>query len=390
MFSSIKQNCEFYKKKYYRGNDIYCPFCPGFFKAERYPFSKEISLNCPVCGSTLEERTVLLFLQTKTEMMSGEKKILVIAEPGKIADYFGSFPNTVLKIYTETGDFSIRDNSLKERYTDGEFDLIICNYILEKIPQHEMVIKELKRIIKPDGIIMLQAYVDYEKDKTVEMSVTHYKDRLSLYGIPGNYRRFGKDYPGLIRSFGLNMSRLKFTSGFERIPEKSINRDEIIYLAHTSDKPMLSDNSDVLEQEIAVQEKKTRGGLLTGWMYIAFFVFPESVKRSLISLLGNFEDRQDNKGKFIYMVYILFVGLFLYWGTLGFFLMTSHSQKSLVQSIHMLIGWPLFIVGGFFGLAIMAGYVFLNDRVGLFKKSIVAVFLLLSMWLPIASGFIFR
>jgi SAM-dependent methyltransferase len=390
MFKKIKKNCEFYKKRYYRGRDIYCPFCPGFFKAERYPFSKEISSNCPVCGSTVEERTILLFLQTKTEMMSGEKKILVIAEPGNIADYFENFPNAVLKIYTETGDFSIRDNSMKDRYPDDEFDIIVCNHVIEKLPQPQLILKEIKRILKPDGIAMMMAYVDYEKEKTVELAVTHFKDRLSLYGIPGNYRRYGKDYPDQIRSFGLNVSKLKFTSGFEKIPEGSIARDEVIYLVHKSDRPVLSDNMDVLEEQIAIQEKKTRGGILTGWIYIAFFVFPESLKRSILSLLGNFEDRQDNKGKFIYMAYILFVGLFLYWGTLGFFLMTSNSQKSLVQSIHMLVGWPLFIIGGFFGLAIMAGYVFLNDRVGLFKKSIVAVFLLLSMWLPFTGFFLFR
>lgn len=390
MFKDIRKNYEFYKKQYFSGNDIYCPFCPGFFKAEKYSFSNEKHTNCPVCGSTVEERTVLLFLQTKTEMMSGEKKILVIAESGRIADYFKNFPNTEVKIYSETGDFSIRDNSMKDRYSDGEFDIIVCNHVIEKLPQPQLVMKEIKRILKPDGTAMMQAYVDYEKNKTVEMSVTHFKDRLSLYGIPGNYRRFGKDYADYVRSFGLKLSKLKFTSGFEKIPEMSIARDEIIYLAHKSDRPVLSDNIDVLEEEIAVQEKKTRGGILTGWVYIVFFVFPESMKRSLLSLLGNIEDRQENKGKFIYMVYILFVGLFLYWGTMLFFFKTSNSEYSMVKSIHFLVGWPVFIVGGFLGLAILAGYVFMNDRVGLFKKSIVAAFLLLSMWLPFTGFFLFK
>jgi SAM-dependent methyltransferase len=390
MLTPVRNNIEFYKKRYYRGRDIYCPFCPGFFKAERYPFSKEISSNCPVCGSSVEERTILLFLQTKTEMMSGEKKILVIAEPGNIADYFENFPNVELKIYTETGDFSIRDNSMKDRYPDDEFDIIVCNHIIEKLPQPQLVLKEIKRILKPDGIAMMMAYVDYEKDKTVEMAVTHFKDRLSLYGIPGNYRRYGKDYADQIRSFGLNVSKLKFTSGFEKIPEASIARDEIIYLAHLSDLPELSDNTDLLEEDIALQEKRSRGGMITGWFYIAFFVLPEAVKKTLFSIIGNFEERQDNKNKFSYMFYIIFSGMFLYWGTLVFFVMTSGSENDVKSTIHMFVGWPVYIVGGFFGLAIMAGYVFMNERAGLFKKAIVAAFLFLSMWIPLAGGFIFR
>ncbi len=389
MLAPVRNNIEFYKKRYFRGNDIYCPFCPGFFKAERYPFSKEISSNCPVCGSTVEERTVLLFLQTKTELMSGEKKILVVAEPGRIADYFKNFPDTDLKIYTETGDFSIRDNSLKEKYAGEEFDIIICNHIIEKLPQPQLVLREIKRILKPDGIAMMMAYVDYEKDKTVEMAVTHFKDRLSLYGIPGNYRRYGNDYADHIRSFGLNVSKLKFTSGFERIPERSIARDDVIYLVHKTDRPLLSDNMELLEEEIALQEKRTRGGLFTGWLYIALFVLPEKVKKTVFSILGNFEEREDNKNKFSYMLYVLFSGMFLYWGSFILFVVTSGSRNDLKSSIHMFVGWPVYIVGGFFGLAIMAGYVFMNDRAGLFKKAVVTAFLLVSIWIQILKGFIF-
>jgi SAM-dependent methyltransferase len=388
MFSKVRKNYEFYKKKHFRGNDIYCPFCPGFFKADRYSFSKELSTHCPVCGSTLEERTIILFLQTKTELMSGGKRVLVIAESGRIADHFQNFPDTELKLYSETGDFSIRDNSLKDRYPDEEFDIIVCNHIIEKLPQPQMVLKELKRVLKPGGLIMMQAYIDYENDKTVEMAVTHYKDRLSLYGIPGNYRRFGKDYPDYVKSFGLNISRLKFTEGFENIPEMSINREEIIYVAHKTDRVHLSDNMDVLENDIAVQRSRTGGGLLTGWIYIAFFVMPEKLKKALFSFLGNLEDRQDNKDKIIYMAYILLVGLVLYWGSMAFFLITSGSEKQIMMTIHMFIGWPAFIVLGFAGLAIMTAYVFLNDRAGIFKKGIVALFLMLSLWLPFIGGFL--
>jgi len=67
MFSTVKNNYEFYKKQYFRGDDIYCPFCSGFYKAEKYKLTRELSSLCPVCGSTIEERTILLFLQAKTE-----------------------------------------------------------------------------------------------------------------------------------------------------------------------------------------------------------------------------------------------------------------------------------------------------------------------------------
>jgi len=109
MFSKIKENYEFYKKQYFRGKDIYCPFC----------------------NSTVEERTILLFLQAKTEMLSGEPKILIITEEGKITEYFKNFPNSEIKSYSSRSDFIIRDEHRKQEYETASFDIIVCNYIKE-------------------------------------------------------------------------------------------------------------------------------------------------------------------------------------------------------------------------------------------------------------------
>ncbi|MBU4486970.1 MAG: class I SAM-dependent methyltransferase [Candidatus Delongbacteria bacterium] len=381
MSNRIRENYEFYKKKYYSGSDIFCPFCPGFFKLIKYRFFDSPVLDCPVCSSTIDERTILLFLQTKTGMMSGELKILIIAEEGRITDYFKNFPNTEIKIYSETGDFSIRDNSLKNKYTDESFGLIVCNYILEKLPEYKSVIKELKRILKPEGLLMLQANLDYKNEKTVEMPLTHYKDRFMMYGIPGNYRRFGMDYADIIKSYGLNLSRLMFSSGFDGLPDNSLKKDEVIYLVYKTEFPKIMDNMDILEDEIAVQKSNSGGGALTGLMYIVFFILPEIFKKSLFSFAGNINESEDNKGKFIYMLYITILGLTIYWGTLIFFI----STENLI--VHWLFAAPVYVLGGFGALSIMGGYVFLNDQAGIFKKIIVGFFLFMSLWLPFVAGF---
>ncbi|HXK50747.1 MAG TPA: methyltransferase domain-containing protein [Clostridiales bacterium] len=382
MFEKIRRNYEFYKKKYFRGKDLYCPFCSGFYKADKYKLSKEMSSVCPICGSTLEERTVLLFLQAKTTLLSGELKVLVVTEPGKTAEYFSNYPGTEVKIYTETGDLTIRDNTLKNKYPSDHFDIIVCNYILEKLPDYIPVLADLKRILKPDGIIMLQANIDAEKDKTEEFPITSYKDRFMMYGIAGNHRRFGKDYADQIRSKGLNLTRLKFSGGFEILPGLSFDKEEIFYIAHKTDKPALTDNMDELEENMHIQKHNDKGSAVSSFIYTAFFIVPELVRKHFFSLLGNISEREENKGTLVYMIYILLSGQFFYW--LGLFLYVIISS---ISQEMWLVGLVFLFLFGFGGAMIMGGYVFLNYRAGLFKKLIVGMFLLVSLFYPFFGAF---
>lgn len=381
MFSDIKKNYEFYKKNFYRGKDIYCPFCSGSYKAQKYKFTKTNSTLCPVCNSTIEERTILLFLQAKTEILPGEPKILVISEEGKVPEYFRNFPNAEVKIYTETGDFTIRDNTFNGKYETSSYDLILCNYILEKLPDYLPVLKELNRILKSEGFMLLQANIDYEKDKTAEYPLTSYKDRIAMYGIPGNHRRFGKDYQTIIKSTGLNISKLKFTSGFEELPPLSFDREEMFYIAYKSDQPVLFDNMDDLEAEMTEQRSNIKANLFSAFAYTILFILPELIRNSLLSIGGKLSEREENKGTFAYMLYILITGLVLYWsGLVSFLLLSGWSQAG------WLIGIVVLLIVGFGGAAVLSGYVFLNDKAGYIKKSIVGFFLFLSLWLPFIGG----
>lgn len=379
MFAKIRDNYEFYKKDFYKGDDIYCPFCSGFYKAKKYRFTKQLNTNCPVCSSTIEERTLLLFLLAKTEILPAEPKILIIAEKGRIPDYFRNYPNAEVKVYSITSDFTIRDNTLNNKFQSESFDLIVCNYILEKHPDHIIVLKELIRILKPTGIMLLQAKIDHEKEETVEFSHMYYKDRLLLYGIPGNLRRFGKDYPEFIKSHGLNLSRLKFTEGFEILPEYSLKKDEIIYLAYKTDNPLLFDNMDDLEAEMSEQRSYPARSSFSALIYTVFFILPELFQNSVFSFWSNINENEHNKGKFIYMVYVIIFGMTSFWGSFIFYRMSRYFSFQGAVLVHFFIALPVFVFIGGLGFTVMGGYILVNDKAGIIKQMIVGILLSLSM-----------
>jgi len=160
---------------------------------------------------------------------------------------------------------------------------------------------------------MLQANIDPAKDKTAEYPITSYKDRMSMYGIAGNHRRFGSDYAELIRSQGIKVSRLKFTEGFDLLPGLTFDMNEVICLAHISDTPYLSDNMDEVEKELKEQKSNAGGSRISAFIYTALFIIPDVLRRSLMSLFGRLSEREENKGTILYMLYIILFGEFFYW-----------------------------------------------------------------------------
>jgi SAM-dependent methyltransferase len=385
MLTKIRKNYEFYKKRYFRGDDIYCPFCSGFYKAQKFSITKESSTVCPVCSSTEDERTVLLFLLAKTRLLSGELNILIIAEEGVLTRFFENFPNAEVRKYSTRGDFIIRDKRGMD-FEAGYFDIIVCNYILEKHPSPQILLKDIKRILKSDGIAVLQANVDENREETAEYSHMYYKDRLLLYDIPGNMRRYGKDYGGILKSFGLNMSKLKFTSGFESLPEYSFDKNEILYLAHISDRPLLFDNMDELESEMEAQKLNEPGNKASAFVYTFFFILPELIRKGIFSLMGKVSEREENKGSLLYMLYVILLGEVSFWAGVIIFKLSQYFRYPGSTIVFFFIILPVYFLMTFFGLFTMGGYFMCNSDAGLLKKVAVGAVLAVTMLLGVAAG----
>jgi len=383
MFVKIRKNYEFHKKNFYRGNDIYCPFCSGTYKAQKFRFTSQTDTNCPVCGSSIEERTILLFLLAKTEILSGDPKILIVAEEGRLPEYFRNYPNADVKIYSAKGDFFIRDDNRKNEYETASFDLIVCNYILEKHPNHIRLLDELKRIIKPQGLLMLQANIDQEKEETAEYSHMYYKDRILLYGIADNLRRFGKNYPDFIRSQGLNMSRLKFSEGFEELPPLSFNKDEVFYIAHKTDQPVLFDNMDDLEAEMSDQRARYEPKWYGKYAYYLFFHLPDKVKGATGKYLSGVDESSANKSSWRYFIHMLILGTFS-----TIFGVAVYSLPLLINFpgnylVFIAISTPLFLFCLTISFLCTGGYFFVNYKAGIVRRTIMGLYaatlLLISM-----------
>ncbi|MBN2790627.1 MAG: hypothetical protein JXR69_10600 [Candidatus Delongbacteria bacterium] len=381
-FEKIKEDYVLYKSHYFAGNELYCPFCGRFYRMATYGKDGGKSNYCPICASSKEERTLLLFLQSRTELLKGELKILVISEKNEITEYFKNFPNTEVKIFNSTGDFSIRDEELKGKYPNDHFDVIICNYVLEKLPSYKMVIKELNRIITFDGFIVLQANIDENRETTYEMPITSYNDRFKLYGILGNYRRFGKDYTKVLKDHGLDVLEYDFELGLEDIPLETVYDNCKFYLGYKDPPPVIKNYNDILDEAINEHFSSSRKSTFKYMIYVIFLQIPDILKKKIEYLGSQVSERKENKNNALYMLFVTIVGLTMYWVSWAIFMSTISFTPFMVL-FHWLIALPLLLVIGFPGLLMLAGYAYMEANASLPKRVLVGIILLITLFLSI-------
>lgn len=201
---------------------VFCPCCglklksfaDGKFstRPDRYDVSRyegtEQKIVCPVCGSLPRHRILAVFFDNSKELFTGET--LHFAQEDCLKRFFkrSALPPAGGKIISadlfETAQLQldIQNTGLE----DGRFKLIICNHILEHVPDYKKALRELYRICAPGGCAvisfpMLQSLPAVYEDPAVASA----EERIRHFGQFDHLRIFGSDSEKLIEEAGFSV-----------------------------------------------------------------------------------------------------------------------------------------------------------------------------------------
>ena len=89
------------------------------------------------------------------------------------------------------------------QYPDNTFDIINCSHVLEHVPNDRQAMRELYRVLKPNGFALLM--VPVTREKTFEdPSVTDPAKRAELFGQADHVRHYGPDFKDRLEASGFS------------------------------------------------------------------------------------------------------------------------------------------------------------------------------------------
>ena len=188
----------------------------------------------PSTFSLERHRLLWLYLKNETSFFNAKIKVLHFAPEQAFYKRFRKLENldyTTTDLNSPLAD--IKADICNLPFDDNSYDVILCNHVLEHIPDDTKAMKELYRIMKPNGWGIFQIPQDLNRDKTFEdNSITDKKERAKIFGQYDHVRIYGKDYFDKLRSIGFIVEEIDFTSKLseEAISKYSLAKGEIIPL----------------------------------------------------------------------------------------------------------------------------------------------------------------
>ena len=98
---------------------------------------------------------------------------------------------------------------------DNAFDLVICNHVLEHIPDDAKAMSELYRVLRPGGEAILQVPISLNLDRTYEdFSILSHEGREREFGQEDHCRIYGTDYRDRLELAGFTVRPLDPVGAF--------------------------------------------------------------------------------------------------------------------------------------------------------------------------------
>ena len=199
----------------------YCPCCgikmknfiegvdfkgmPDFYDVSLFNEVRQ-DVQCPGCASLPRHRILASWCESHKEVLTG-KRILYFAPERGMVTWLKSN-----KIKFTTADLFAWDTDLKldiqaTGLPDGSYDVIICNHVLEHVDDYMVALREIRRVLSDDGILIcsfpMSKNVEYVDEDT---SVNTDEGRLHRYGQSDHVRLFGMKSDKFISDAGFDVT----------------------------------------------------------------------------------------------------------------------------------------------------------------------------------------
>jgi hypothetical protein len=200
-----------------RGDAVECPCCGGRFR-EFMPGRDPNNPICPRCGAQARHRALWLYLHERTHLFEKEGlRVLHFAPERALGRRLASAPgirylSADLEDPVAMEHFDITDIP----HPDGSFDAILCIHVLEHVEDDRKAMRELCRVLAPDGFAIVLVPLDLDRAETYEdPGITDPAERERAFWQSDHLRLYGRDFPERLREAGFDVTVDQWVRGLD-------------------------------------------------------------------------------------------------------------------------------------------------------------------------------
>ena len=201
-------------KLYFKGDQFTDPIDGSSYR-KFLPYGYQNLRQNALCPGTLSlerHRLLWLYLDRKTTFLTDSIRVLHIAPEQVFYKKFKSFSHwdyTTSDLHSPLAD--VKADICALPFEDNSYDFILCNHVLEHIPNDLKAMEELYRVLKPGGTAILQVPLEEDRENAFEDdAITDQQERTRIFGQYDHVRVYGQDYYNRLEEVGFKATAVDF------------------------------------------------------------------------------------------------------------------------------------------------------------------------------------
>ncbi|MDQ3678049.1 MAG: methyltransferase domain-containing protein [Actinomycetota bacterium] len=215
------------------GTAFECPVCRASLTAFE-PAGQRKGAVCPCCSSRERHRALWILFAERPHLLSTARSLLHFAPEDFLRKRLAAIP----ALRYITGDLDPRRADLPLdlmdlKLPDEAFDAVLCSHVLEHVPDDRLAMRELHRIVKSGGWLIVMVPLDVWRTQTYEdPAITDPEQRLRAFRQEDHVRLYSPDIAERLRGAGFDVEEVPVAEsvGTERARRHGLLRSDHVFI----------------------------------------------------------------------------------------------------------------------------------------------------------------